>query len=155
MNRPIWHQTFMKIAELVAEHSTCSKMKVGAVLVKDRKIISTGYNGVGPGLKHCCDIFTPEVRKELGEEEFKKQHSDPNIIDELHAEQNAILYLAKTGGHQTDDAIMYCTWSPCLNCVKVMFAAGIKEVYYKNKFSDIGINALRNLNIKVTQVSTD
>lgn len=152
MSRPNWHETFMKIAELLAEHSTCAKIKVGAVLVKDKKIISTGYNGVGPGLKHCCDIYTPERRLELGEAEFLKQHAEFSINNELHAEQNAILYLVKTGGARTDGATMYCTWSPCAICAKVMASAGIKAVYYRQKYNDDGVNALRNFGVDVFQV---
>ena len=152
MARPIWHKTFMRIAEMIAEHSTCAKIKVGAVLVKDRKIISTGYNGVGPGLKHCCDIFTAEKIAELGQEEFLRQHAEFSIANELHAEQNAILYLVKTGGNNTEGASMYCTWSPCAVCAKVIFAAGIKEVYYRTKYDDKGIEALRTFGVQVTQV---
>lgn len=152
MNRPSWHQTFIKIAELIAEHSTCSKIKVGCIIVKDKKIVSTGYNGVGPGLPHCCDIYTQETRQHIGEEEFLKQHADFSITNELHAEQNAILYLVKTGGNTTAGASLYCTWSPCSICAKVIFAAGIREVYYRHKYDDKGVNTLRSFGIEVTQV---
>ena len=152
MSRPNWNDTFMKIAEDVAEHSTCAKIKVGAVLVKNKKVISIGYNGVGPGLKHCCDIFTPERIAELGQEEFLRQHAEFSIANELHAEQNAILYLIKEGGSNTKGAAMYCTWSPCAICAKVIFAAGITDVYYRTKYDDKGVDALRNFGVQVSQV---
>jgi dCMP deaminase len=142
--RPDWHVTHMKQAELMADRSTCVKLKVGAVLVKDNRTISQGYNGVGPGCQHCIDYWhehwkSLELKTQdfetfdefLKSQEFRVAHKSWSIEHELHAEQNCVLWAAREG-ISTKGAHLYCIFSPCINCAKVIHMAGITEVYYKN-----------------------
>ena len=147
-----WHETFMQIAELIAErHSTCARIKVGALLVKDGRIISTGYNGTPAKSKHeCCTYFpamwakkTPGVNDKffdawkldewLSSAEFKDLHRQFSIDYEIHAEMNCIAYAARQGMH-IDGSTLYCTFSPCINCAKLIIASGIKEFYYRHLY---------------------
>jgi dCMP deaminase len=158
--RPTWHETHMEQAMVIAKRSTCLKKKVGCVLVKDHRVISEGYNGVGPGCTHC-DVFWRdmyELNKEYNGEEkmpmeyedyiksesFRNDHKRWSNTYELHAEQNCILWAARNG-IATNGTTLYTTYSPCIQCAKVIFMAGIKEVYYQNLYSDVnGIQYLRN-----------
>lgn len=119
-----WHNYFMNIAKMVAERSTCNRAKIGAVIVKDRSIISTGYNGAPAGLPHCtevgCLIYT-SINPD-GEEE-------QNCFRTIHAEINAIAQAAKHGV-SIDGADIYITASPCYHCLKVLINVGIKNIYY-------------------------
>ncbi len=138
------HKLFTKMAELVAEQSTCCRMQVGAVLVKDNRVISIGFNGAPAGQEHCEDHFAA-----LYEEAFKDQfatyeefrasrafydaHGKWSIENELHAEQNAILFAAKNG-IATAGSTLYVTYSPCVHCAKVIVTAGITRVFYKHLY---------------------
>ncbi len=138
------HKLFTKMAELVAQQSTCCRMQVGAVLVKDNRVISIGFNGSPAGQEHCEDHFAA-----LYGESFKNQfstyeqfrasrafydaHGKWSIENELHAEQNAILFAAKNG-IATAGATLYVTYSPCVHCAKVIVAAGIVQVFYKHLY---------------------
>ena len=172
MDRPNWHFTHMKQAELMAERSTCVKLKVGAVLVRDHRTISQGYNGVGPNCRHCADYWYDMFRfydhfqiKDVAPEEcktfdqflhteyFRTEHKRWSIEHELHAEQNCILWAAREG-IATKDAILYCIYSPCINCAKVIHMAGIKEVYYQKIYESdkTGMCYLTENNILCKQV---
>ncbi len=124
--RPAWDDYFMALARIVATRSTCDRLRAGAVLVKDRRIISTGYNGAPPGLPHCDG---PEGH--LMEE--------GHCIRTLHGEENTILQIAAVGGMSAKGATLYTTFSPCYQCVKKIIAAGIKRVVtgaiYSNSLS--------------------
>lgn len=159
------HRLFIKMAELVAGQSTCCRLQVGAVLVKDNRVISIGFNGSASGQVHCEDNF-----REVYEEQFKGQfpsyeefrasrtfydlHGKWSIENELHAEQNAIAFAAKNG-ISTEGATVYVTWSPCVHCAKVIVSAGIKHVYYKNLYdrSQDGIVFLKKNNIECLQLT--
>ncbi len=117
--RPSWDQYFMKIAEDVAVRSTCDRAAVGAVFVKEKHIISTGYNGSPAGLEHCDDIGHLMV--------------DGHCVRTVHAEVNAIIQAA-VFGLATKDAICYVTHFPCLNCTKTLINARIKKLIYKNAY---------------------
>ena len=109
-----WHNYFMNIAKMVAERSTCNRAKIGAVIVKDRSIISTGYNGAPAGLPHCTDVgclIYTSINPD-GEEE-------QNCFRTIHAEINAIAQAAKHGV-SIDGADIYITASPCYHCLKVL-----------------------------------
>ncbi|MCF7795959.1 dCMP deaminase [Patescibacteria group bacterium] len=129
-------KVFMKVAELFAEQSTCISKQIGAVIVKDERIISTGYNGVPSGQLHCYGLFKEELfllkskpySKEM--EEFKKRHYVFQKENELHAEMNAIAFAAKNGEILNGTEI-YVTFSPCFDCAKMIVACGIKKVYFK------------------------
>ncbi|MFW9946568.1 MAG: cytidine/deoxycytidylate deaminase family protein [Candidatus Odinarchaeota archaeon] len=118
---------FMKIAEVVSLRSTCIKRKVGAVLVKDSYIVSTGYNGAPPGFKHC----TPDtcVRKNL------KSGEKPELCRGVHAEINCIIQAAIHGTSIKGDTALYTTTFPCMSCLKLLINAGVKRLLYKEGYN--------------------
>jgi dCMP deaminase len=122
--RPTWDQYFMRITHEVAERSTCLRAKVGAVIVRDRSILATGYNGSPAGLPHCteagCLIY--ESRNPDGEIE-------QNCFRTIHAEINAITQAARNGA-AIRDADIYVTHTPCIHCMKVLINTGIRTVFY-------------------------
>lgn len=120
-------QTFMKIAKIIASESTCSSVHVGAVIVKSDRILSTGYNGTPSGAKHCHEEGDGKWLSD-GKMTNRPMHSEWSDIHEIHAEQNAICFAAKSG-LSTDGAEMYVTISPCHQCSKLIVASGIKKVY--------------------------
>lgn len=113
---------FMKIAEVISQRSTCIKRKIGAILVKDSHIISTGYNGAPPGFKHC----TPEicVRRDL------KSGERPELCRGVHAEINCIIQAAIHGTSIKGNTTLYSTMFPCMSCLKLIINAGIKKLVY-------------------------
>jgi dCMP deaminase len=113
--RPSWDDYFMAIAKIIAARGTCDRAHVGAVLVKNKRIISTGYNGAPPGLPHCDG---PEGH--LMEE--------GHCIRTVHAEENTILQIAAVGGTSAGGSTLYTTHSPCYHCVKKIVVAGVKRV---------------------------
>jgi dCMP deaminase len=129
MQRPSWNEYFMSIAEMVSTRSTCLRRKVGAVLVKDKRIISTGYNGSPSGLKHCEEVGC--LREKLGVPSGERHE----LCRGLHAEQNAIIQAA-LHGVSTKGAILYCTHCPCSLCTKMLINAGISRVVYKEGYPD-------------------
>jgi len=113
--RPPWDDYFMALARIIATRSTCDRLRAGAVLVKNHRIIATGYNGAPPGLPHC-DGPAGHLMEE------------GHCIRTLHGEENAILQVAAVGGISTEGATLYTTFSPCYQCVKKIIAVGIKRV---------------------------
>ncbi len=146
--RPDWDEYFMNIAKSVALRSNCIKRKVAAVLVKDKRIIATGYNGTPRGVKNCneggcprCNAMTASGAK----------------LDEClcsHAEENAIVQSAYHGV-RIQDCILYTTFSPCLNCSKMIINAGVKEVVFQNEYSvsDIAANLLKEAGVAMRKIS--
>ena len=126
--RPSWHQYFLTITRQVAERSTCTRAKVGAVIVRDKNILATGYNGSPAGLPHCmevgCLIYTS--RTPSGEVE-------ENCFRTIHAEINAIAQAAKNGA-PIRDADIYITHTPCIHCLKVLINTGIKRIFYEREY---------------------
>ena len=129
MSRPSWDEYFISIAEMVSTRSTCLRRRVGAVLVKDKRIISTGYNGPPSGLKHCEEVGC--LREKLGVPSGERHE----LCRGLHAEQNAIIQAA-LHGISTKGAILYCTHCPCSLCTKMLINAGITKVIYKEGYPD-------------------
>ena len=127
---PTWNELFMQVANLISFKSTCARKQVGAVLVHDNRIISIGYNGTPSGMEHCCDHFKDH---DLSSPEFMEEHRIFSINNELHAEGNALAFAAKHG-LETDECTMYVTLSPCTACAKLILSAGIKKVYYKERY---------------------
>ena len=115
--RPSWDEYFLKISELVGSRSTCDRAHVGAVITKNKIILSTGYNGAPRGLPHCDDVGHEIVAG--------------HCIRTIHAEANAIAQAARNGA-SIEGAMIYLTVSPCYDCFKIMVNAGIKEVIYGN-----------------------
>ncbi|RUM88722.1 MAG: cytidine deaminase [Thermovibrio sp.] len=129
MPRPSWDEYFMSIAEMVSTRSTCLRRKVGAVLVKDKRIISTGYNGPPTGLKHPDEVGC--LREKLGIPSGERHE----LCRGLHAEQNAIIQAA-LHGVSTKDSVLYCTHCPCSLCVKMLINAGVSKVIYREGYPD-------------------
>lgn len=127
--RPSWDEYFMKIALLVSERATCERHHVGAVIVKNKKIISTGYNGAAAGCKDCLELGC--LRNKLN----IPSGTRTEVCRAIHAEQNAIIQ-AGLHGESTRGATLYCTHSPCILCAKVIVNAGIKKVIFCGDYAD-------------------
>ena len=130
MERAGWNEYFMQIAEIVKTRSTCLRRHVGAVIVKDNRIITTGYNGAPSGLRHCIDMggcYRESLNIPSGQ-----RHE---LCRALHAEQNAVIQAAKLG-ISTDGATIYVTLQPCVICSKILVNAGIKKIVYKGEYPD-------------------
>jgi dCMP deaminase len=127
---------FMEIAKIVAKRSTCLRRDVGAVLVKESHIISTGYNGTPAGLSHC----TPDtcVRKKLNIPSGK----DPHLCRAVHAELNCIIQAARHGTSIEGDTTIYVTAFPCIDCTKILINAGIRRIVYLGEYDSS--NEVRN-----------
>lgn len=124
---------FLSIAGIFASQSTCSRVHVGSIIVKDKRIISSGYNGVPKGFAHCNEIFTKEKIEELGNEVFLKEHKAFSDRYELHAEENAIAFAAKNGV-SLDGSTIYTTTSPCHRCAKLITSSGISRVVFETLY---------------------
>ncbi len=129
MQRPSWDMYFMQITELVASRSTCMRRQVGAVLVKGKNILATGYNGVPSGITHCDE--TGCLREKLNVPSGERHE----LCRCLHAEQNAIIQAARHGIN-IDGATLYCTDSPCIICSKMLINAGVCGVVYRRGYPD-------------------
>ena len=131
-------QRYLKMATIWSLNSYCNRRKVGALLVKDKMIISDGYNGTPAGFENIC--------------EDENNKTKPYV---LHAEANAITKIAKSG-NSSDGATMYVTSSPCLECAKLIIQAGIKRVVFNEEYrSEDGVNLLQRAGIEVTYIETD
>jgi dCMP deaminase len=129
MPRPTWDEYFMEITHLVARRSTCLRRQVGAVLVKDKNILATGYNGAPSGIAHCLDVGC--LREKLAIPSGERHE----LCRGLHAEQNAIIQAAKHGTN-IDGATLYCTTMPCIICSKMIINAGIRQIVYEGGYAD-------------------
>jgi len=129
MSRPSWDEYFMEITHLVARRSTCLRRQVGAVLVKDKNILATGYNGAPSGVAHCLDAGCLRERLKIPSGE---RHE---LCRGLHAEQNSIIQAAKHGTN-IDESTLYCTTMPCIICSKMIINAGIRRIVYEEGYSD-------------------
>lgn len=128
-NRPTWDEYFMEMAELARQRSTCLRRGVGAVIVKDNRVIATGYNGVPKGIRHCEE--TGCLRQQLNVPSGKMHE----LCRGLHAEQNAIIQAACMGS-SIEGGTLYCTTQPCVICTKMIINAGIKRVVIKESYPD-------------------
>jgi dCMP deaminase len=128
-SRPDWDTYFMDMARLASRRSSCLRRAVGAVLVKDRRLLSTGYNGVPTGVTHCeaAGCLRERLKVPSGE-----RHE---LCRGLHAEQNAIIQAA-FHGVSIRDAVLYCTNLPCIICAKMLINAGVRRVVYVDGYSD-------------------
>ena len=146
-NRPSWDEYFMQMAELTAQRSTCLRRHVGAVIVKDRHIIATGYNGAPRGLKHCNELGGC-LRQKLGVPSGQRHE----LCRALHAEQNAIIQAA-TLGQSIEDGTIYVTHQPCVICAKMIINAGIKRIVVREGYPDeLATEILDEAGIKVIQL---
>lgn len=127
--RPSWDEYFMEITEVVAKRSTCLRRQVGAILVKDKRILSTGYNGAPTKLGHCGELGC--LREELKVPSGQRHE----LCRAIHAEQNAIIQAA-THGIQIRGATLYSTVFPCVLCSKMLINAGIEKIIYQGDYPD-------------------
>lgn len=127
--RPSWDEYFLEIAHLVASRSTCLRRAVGAAIVKDKRILATGYNGAPSGLAHCEEVGC--VREQQNVPSGQRHE----LCRGLHAEQNAILQAALYGV-SIAEATLYCTTHPCVVCAKMIINAGMKEVIISDSYPD-------------------
>ncbi|MFD0748760.1 deoxycytidylate deaminase [Mucilaginibacter calamicampi] len=150
--KPSFDHIFMKLATDLALRSHCVKAQVGAVLARDTRIISIGYNGPPAGT-HNCDEEWPETGC--------ARDSKGSCSLALHAEQNAILYAVKNGA-RLEGATLYTTLSPCIACARLIFSAGIKQVYfnksyarYKGLASDEGVDFLNRFGVPTVRLEEE
>jgi dCMP deaminase len=130
MERPTWDEYFMSIAKLASERSTCLRRKVGAVIVRDKQVVATGYNGAPKGIAHCEEkggCLRQKLNVPSGE-----RHE---LCRALHAEQNAIIQAA-TSGQSIDGATIYITHQPCVICAKMIINAGIRKIIVEEGYPD-------------------
>ena len=148
--RPDWDQYFMDIAQVAANRSNCSRRHVAAVLVRDKRIISTGYNGTPRGVKNCNDGGCPRCNSNAP--------SGSHLSECLccHAEENAIVQAAYHG-IAVKGATLYTTFSPCLLCAKMIINAGIVEVVYHSRYSidDVSMRLLGEAGVVVRGLNED
>jgi dCMP deaminase len=129
-NRPSWDDYFMEIATVVATRSTCLRRQVGAVIVKDRRILSTGYNGAPAGLRHCLEVGC--LRESMGVPSGEKHE----LCRGLHAEQNAVIQAALHGVSMAGSTV-YSTHKPCSLCAKILINAGVTDIVFGSGYADI------------------
>ena len=154
-------EMFMTIAETVAKQSYAKRLQVGAIVVKDDRVISIGYNGMPAGWDNCCEekVYADETNYESQDWEFVEEDSGLmlkyNTVTKeevIHAEANAVAKLAKSS-ESGNDAAMFITHAPCIQCAKIIYGAGIKDVFYRYKYKDEkGLEFLNKCNIKTEQV---
>ncbi|MBE5066692.1 ComE operon protein 2 [Ligilactobacillus salivarius] len=137
-----WNQYFMLQAVLLSLRSTCERLSVGAILVRDKRVIAGGYNGAVSGDDHCIDVGCYVV--------------DGHCLRTIHAEMNAVLQCSKFG-IPTDGAEIYVTDFPCLQCTKSLLQAGIKKIYYMRNYhnDDYAIRLLKRKKVSVEQVKVE
>ena len=128
-NRPSWDEYFTTLAKQVSTRTTCTRRAVGAVIVKEHRILATGYNGVPRGMAHCGEVGC--LREKMGVPSGQRQE----ICRGLHAEQNAIIQAARYGIDISGSKI-YITTQPCITCAKMLINAGITEIIYANPYPD-------------------
>jgi len=129
MTRPSWEDYFMDIARLVASRSTCLRRQVGAVIVKDKNVLTTGYNGTPSGVRHCQETGCLRDRLQVPS---GQRHE---LCRGLHAEQNAIIQAAKHGVN-ISGGTLYCTNAPCVICAKMLINAGLSRIVYLDGYPD-------------------
>jgi dCMP deaminase len=127
--RPSYDEYFMEMAHVVAKRSTCLRRKVGAILVKEKHILSTGYNGAPKGLRHCSETGC------LREDQNIPSGERHELCRGLHAEQNAVIQAA-VFGVSIKGSVLYCTNTPCVVCVKMLINAGVTEIIYAGEYPD-------------------
>ena len=141
--RPSYDEYFMEMAHVVSKRSTCMRRKVGAILVKDKHILSTGYNGAPKGLKHCSEVGC--IREKMNVPPGERHE----LCRGLHAEQNAIIQAA-VFGISIRNYILYVTNTPCIVCAKMLINAGVTEIIYAGNYPDsLSIEMLRESKIKL------
>ena len=144
--RPGWDEYFMDIVSLVAKRSTCLRRSVGAVLVRDRRVLATGYNGAPSGIRHCLDVGCLREQMQVPSGE---RHE---LCRGLHAEQNAIIQAA-LHGVSINGSTLYSTNHPCVICAKMIINSGIRKVLYQDGYADdLAREMLKESGIEVSSI---
>ena len=147
-NRPTWDEYFMDFAVLTARRSTCLRRQVGAVIVQDKHIIATGYNGAPRGIAHCGEREGGCMREELGVPSGEKHE----LCRALHAEQNAIIQAA-TLGQSVEGATIYITHQPCAICAKMIINAGIERIVVREGYPDaLAVDILKEAGLRIVML---
>jgi len=147
--RPDWDSYFMAITILVSKRSTCIRRSVGAVIVKDKRILSTGYNGAPSGIEHCSQVGC--LRDQLNVPSGEKHE----LCRGIHAEQNAIIQAA-FHGVSIKGATLYCTNQPCSICAKMIINSGIKNIFYQEGYADsMSRQMLKDADVDLIKLDTD
>ncbi len=144
--RPSWDEYFLEMAHFISKRTTCLRRAVGAVAVRDKRIIATGYNGAPSGLTHCLDIGC--LRQKLGIPSGQRQE----LCRGLHSEQNIIIQAVR---HKIDlkDSIIYLTNQPCVTCAKMLISVGVKEIVIAGDYPDLlARKMLKQAGIKVRKI---
>ena len=145
--RPSWDEYFTTITRQVASRSTCLRRKVGAIIVKDKRILATGYNGAPRGVRSSLEIGKC-LREDLGIPSGERHE----ICRGLHAEQNAIIQAAYYG-IQIKDSVIYTTHQPCVLCAKMIINAGIKKIYYFEEYPDsLAVDLLNEAGVELVKL---
>ncbi|HEY5386675.1 MAG TPA: cytidine/deoxycytidylate deaminase family protein [Thermoleophilia bacterium] len=128
-HRPSWHEYFLQLAQQAATRSTCLRRQVGAVLVRDKRLLATGYNGSPRGTAHCLEVGC--LREQMGIPSGERQE----LCRAIHAEQNAIIQAA-VHGVAIEGATLYTTLQPCILCAKMLINCGVREIHYLEGYPD-------------------
>lgn len=149
MERVSWTEYFMDITKLVARRSTCIRRAVGAIIVKEQRILATGYNGAPMGISHC-DV-TGCLRAKLNVPSGQRHE----LCRGIHAEQNAIIQAA-LHGVSIKDALLFCTNQPCSICTKMIINAGISKIYYEEGYADeLSLEMLQEANVEIIKTGQE
>ena len=148
-SRPSWETYFMDITALVAKRSTCLRRAVGAIIVKDKQILSTGYNGAPSNVRHCREVGC--LREKLNVPSGQRHE----LCRGIHAEQNAIIQAA-FHGVSVRDASLFCTNQPCSICAKMIINAGIQKIYYRSGYADpLALEMIEESGVALVQLEQD
>lgn len=147
-NRMSWDEYFMEMAKLASKRSTCLRRQVGAVIVKDKHVVATGYNGAPKGIPHCAELGGC----------YRTEHNIPSgerheLCRALHAEQNAIIQAA-TYAQSIDGSSIYITHQPCVICAKMIINAGIRRIIVDQGYpDDMAVEILNQAGLKITRLN--
>ena len=145
-HRPSWDEYFLEMAELVSKRSTCLRRNVGAVLVREKRILATGYNGAPSGLEHCFEVGCMREKLKIPS---GQRHE---LCRALHAEQNALIQ-SSLHGISVKGATLYSTTQPCVICAKMLINAGIKEIVMTDGYPDkLAMEFLKAAKIKLRKI---
>lgn len=143
--RPSWDEYFMEMVEVVKKRSTCLRRQVGAIIVKDKRIVSTGYNGAPKDCKHCEEVGC--LRNELNIPSGERHE----LCRAIHAEQNAIVQAA-ANGTSIKGGTLYVTTQPCILCSKMIINAGIEKIVFKGDYPDeLSLKMLKESKVRVVK----
>jgi len=149
-DRPSWDEYFMEIARVVASRSTCPRRNVGAVVVRNKRLLSSGYNGAPSGLPHCTDEGCLLMTVKLGDQPARE-----SCQRAAHAEANAIAQAA-LHGVSTNESTVYCTDSPCSNCAKLIINAGVQRIVFAGDYPDeLGRRMLEEAGVALHRLGAD